>query len=405
MASIAVTVGFYTLASCTGSSAQQRLSEAEACLGSFGALAYEPSPEGDLQGRLLSESWYAVAKIPAAEGENIGHNVVVEVLSSPDYAQVWVLQDRAETTSALRAYSFAVFDQGTRSWETIPSVIADSQYFVDEVFVESDGSVLGRINWVGRRDVSTGDDQTILSRFDRATKSWTFIPELQDIPLTANDGPYSFARSKVIRDRNGEFLIIASGDSIYRYSSVSSRISIIAALEHIDVINASVDPTTDLLYLQVQTGSYATSLSSGEILTIDLSDSSISTVEPPVPHWPGAGSILVDHAGRLWYGAMGWRASDGQWTLLHPDPGGYRFALEQSSGSFPYPPSVYLETQDGRVWFRGLWGGGWVDPVSQTGCWFSTQPNATIVEDETGVVWVSIGDTLYSSLPQDSGQP
>jgi hypothetical protein len=67
------------------------------------------------------------------------------------------------------------------------------------------------------------------------------------------------------------------------------------------------------------------------------------------------------------------------------------------------PPDPFLESSDGRVWFRidrsGDWhtlrsGIAWFNPATREGCWF-TNEGTQIQEDPQQNLWMVINDTLY----------
>jgi hypothetical protein len=209
----------------------------------------------------------------------------------------------------------------------------------------------------------------------------------------------------IIAQSCGLIWIYQQQDGLYSYNPESSE------LQHYEtsfdgVIQRMVASKEGyLLFSQKKEESWE--ISPGELVKYYPASQTIENIKVPFPHWPDYGTLLYTDSGDLWIGIHGYRSKDGSWVLKSPNRSDY-IHLGASSESYNWgQPTLLLQSSNGYLWYTnetgealGVNGSAWYDPVSEQGCWFTTE-SGNIVEDDQKNLWLAIDKKIYKyALPK-----
>lgn len=147
-------------------------------------------------------------------------------------------------------------------------------------------------------------------------------------------------------------------------------------------------------------------LSSGELVKYYPKSQITEEIDVPELPWAGFGNMLYTKSGDLWIGFHGYLSKNGSWILKNP----YRTAyLNLGDSSITYnwnQPDLLFQSSNGYLWYTnemvdapGVAGTAWYDPVTEKGCWFTTE-SGNIVEDSYNNLWMVTGRKIYKyALP------
>jgi hypothetical protein len=321
--------------------------------------------------------------------------------------EVWVQRyPRAEEEA--QTYKFHVFQVNKQEWKTVPAGIDESQIFVHDLFVRSDGTLWGRNIASFFSEMSY---QPVLSRYNDETGKFEVVEATRAIP-NGTAGRYGQPYwTKTFLDSRGVFWFVVEGDAIYSFDVTSQTVgrhSDLSNTYEIDVYQSMDGKIYIWHYPNNPTDSMPSfKMSKEEILRFDPETSLLETIAGPEMYWPNGGNLWIDSSYRLWMGATGWRDLGGTWHEIYPRP--FLYFANMNTGNFHWgsPAKIVFESSDGRLWFQRIvyegadyesanWGMAWLDPQTMQGCWFTSE-YTDIVEDQDHNLWMVINRKLYKS--------
>jgi hypothetical protein len=391
------------LISCTSQSTTIFQTSTENCVDSFDVFAYTiPDFLGPEQETFHPITpWQVETSLP----EEL-HQGLIEVEASrykDGNLEIWIKKSPFTTyfdSSITEPYSFMVYQSNTNAWKLVSANIENSDVYVDHLYVGTDGTIWGRNVWA--RD-ATISEQPILSRFNEETEQFTLQQSTQVIPHGHKSSDSSFPNwGEILLDSTGVFWIFVSQDAIYSYDHISQKV-----VRHVDlseysmVNNLTLAPDGSFYFMQRLPTEV---LENEQILQFIPETGTIKPVKIPLETWLKPKNILVDHVGRLWLDAFGWRELDGKWVKLHPRMREFRKEFVQNDmWTVFYPPEIFMESSDGRMWFRIdkqndkqnlRTGMAWINPNTNEGCWFTSE-STNIIEDQQNNLWMIASGKLY----------
>jgi hypothetical protein len=377
----------------------------ETCIDSFSNYAFStPDIDGPVQEEYLpGMPWHIVSEIPA-EVQGLEHRIAA-VRSMEGEIEIWTqLYDPSEIYSANDSRDgFWVYKVIEDSWQRVPSEIEGGNIFVDQLFVTDDGGIWGRNVWARDRNLN---GSPLLSLYNDTSNKFVPVSGTADIPnglIDSRPGHTQWPEWDVILlDPSNTFWIFVAQDRIYHYdpsNSIVTRYSSLAEISRIAQVTSSPDGS---MYFRAQTDDLI--LRDGQIFHFSPKTDEIKPILLPQQRWPSTGSILVDHTNKLWLGVFGWQDSDGNWETLHPQMEKFlRLNRDNALWRYYQPPSILMESSDGRLWFgiprseewRTLRSGlAWYDPNRNIGCWFTTE-GINVVEAPDTTLWLIANRKLY----------
>lgn len=377
----------------------------ETCIDSFDNFAFStPDIDGPTQEAFLPGNPWQEASILPKEVQEGDYNIAA-IRSSPGKVEIWAqpYQPSGIYSADDQVNDFWVFKTNEQTWYKISSQVEGSHFFVDKLFITIDGSVWGRNVWEKTENVS---NSPVLSRYNDTTNRFEPIPDTSQIP----NGVTGIDRNAtqwpqwdtILLDSSNIFWFFVYEDGIFSYDPVTSVVTRHASLTNFPKIAQVTLAPDGSIFIRIQTGEYT--LRDGQIYRYTPKTDVIEPIALPHERWPAANSILADHTDRLWLGAFGWQEPNGDWKLLHPQIKKF-IQLNQKLPLWRYyqPPSVFMASSDGRMWFsiprseewKTLRSGiAWYDPGRNEGCWFTTE-GYNVVEDSNETIWLIANRKLY----------
>lgn len=373
------------------------------CFASFEDFAYAVSyPASSQRENIPLSQWTMVAKVP-----NITMDATVLATRKVNGdTEVWVQRNHRNEEEA-KTYKFYVYQVNKQEWKTVVAGIGDSQIFVNELFVSSDGTLWG-CNVAS--SFSETSYQPVLSRYNDETEKFEVVEATRAIPNGTKDAnPYTGDLpqwANTFLDSQGVFWFVVERDAIYSFDVTSQTIKRHADLSNI-YVNDAYQSMDGKIYIWRYPNDPTDSMPSfkmgkEEILRFDPGTSSLETIISPEIYWPNAGNLWVDSSDRLWIGAIGWRDLGGTWHEIYPHPFLYFANLNTGNFRFGSPANIVFESSDGRLWFRRIidedadWGMAWLNPKTMQGCWFTSE-YTNIIEDQNHNLWMVANRKLYKS--------
>lgn len=203
----------------------------------------------------------------------------------------------------------------------------------------------------------------------------------------------------IITQSDGLIWIYQQQDGLYSYNPSSSE------LKHyktsFDGVIQRMIASKEGYLLFSQKKEEGWKLSSGELVKYYPASQTTENIRVPFPRWPDYGSLLYTVSGDLWIGIHGYLSKDGSWILQSPDRLAY-INLGASSESYNWAhPKLLFQSSNGYLWYTnktgdalGVDGSAWYDPISEQGCWFTTE-SGNIVEDGQKSLWMAIDKKIY----------
>lgn len=205
----------------------------------------------------------------------------------------------------------------------------------------------------------------------------------------------------ILPDYHNGFWIYVTKDGLYRYLVTDQKIDKIVNLP--DIVVSQIALSNDgIIYFQkynekIYSEDSFFRITEGMLYEINPSTKMVNELKLPDEAWPIFNGMLVDDSGNLWLGENGYRGSDGQWYLMHPDPSSYFI----HAGDPAYAPlRLIAQSSDGILWYNRdmedvrIDGTAWYDPKSKNGCLF-TNFAGSIVEDSNQRLWLKMDRKLF----------
>lgn len=377
----------------------------ESCIDSFDTFAYTiPKLINTPQKTTLPMSpWQTEVNLPEHSESGLFQTELTRTFDN--HLQIWLKKTPFThyIDNIKEPYLYLIYQPDNREWKRISAQVDNSDAFVDQLFLGKDGTIWGRNIWSFSK---VDADYPVLSRYNEEKGRFEFVQSTESIPhgwlhnLSSQNFP---SWDKVYLDEQGLFWVFVSRDAIYSFSPLSevvTRYADVSKYQNIGLVALSLDGN---LYFtqQVLTQTFVL----GRILKFNPTNKEIEPLNLPEETWLDPSSILVDHSGNLWLNAFGWREPDGEWTLLQPNMREFVRSFDnQDLWTVYYPPSILMESSDGRLWFELIksserqnlrTGMAWFDPATRTGCWFTSE-SSNIVEDIHQQLWMVIDNHLYT---------
>ena len=351
------------------------------CAISFDEFAYQGPRERPEEKKLPLSPWEIEAIVPQALFEDHGLHQVSLIRSINGEQEIWITDYLNEQPL------LAIYRSVEQDWEIISGVINNTGLFVTQLFVTTDGTVWGRIEWESIADV-TIDNIPVLSKFNENSRRFEFADNVLEIPRFTNSR--FFGSPKIVLDNQDNFWIFSENDGIYKYDPSNATYNKNSALAF-NASQVTLAPDGSIFFRYLYYGQEDTLFrfipESNELVIVEFPN-----------NWPNFFGILVDSSNQLWLGATGYRTESNQWQLIHPNPDLY---FEHQGDLSWAMPEIMLESSDGRLWYQRYLdsdyhneGTAWYDPTTGEGCMFTNIP-AVIVEDSNQNLWLIADGKLY----------
>ncbi|WP_420631777.1 hypothetical protein [Candidatus Leptofilum sp.] len=367
-----------------------QLPENDQCIASFDTFAFTfPSHDGATQELILPlPPWEEVSKVSEISDRKPGDRFeVIATRHANGNHEIWFTNFRIDVGQDI---ILLLYLTGQQKWLQIDPKIEGSSTIVERVFISDDQLVWG----VGLRA-----GRFVISLFEDGTGNFV-EQQVIEIPAAWNLFADSFNHnlsdfSGALWTPDGKFWIFSAGDAIYSIDPFTEQISMHNSLEeYTSISSVQLNPMGGFIINGFGRTGYF-SFSKDKLTEIDL---------PENEYYQGIS--FVDNSGNFWLtDGYGWRKPDGNWHRLHPDPLIWRWqTVALNNWRFYSPPDPFMETSDGRIWFRiyrsNQWktlrsGIAWFEPVTKEGCWFTSE-GAQIIEDDQHRLWMVVENTLYS---------
>lgn len=395
------------LVSCSSQSAADfpvPIAQTENCIDSFGIFAYTiPDLHGSDQGVVLPSSpWEVETSLP--KELSMGWTAVEISRYIDDHIEIWIRKSPYTSyfsESDVDPYFFMIYRPDMHEWKRISAQVKGSNVFVDHLYLGADGIIWGRNVWARDADIV---GQAVLSRYNEKTERFEFVQNTQVIPHGFKISGSSLPTwDEILVDPNGVFWIFVHKDAIYRYDPITQVVIRQTEITEYGVISQTVLAPDGSIYFTQRL--LAKTLEHGQVLHFIPETGEINPVEIPDETWISPRSILIDRSGRLWLDTFGWEV-DGKWHKLHPNM--REFVREIANNDLwteYYPPEIFTESSDSRIWFRIdrlsdqrdlRTGMAWLNPSTNEGCWFTTE-STNIIEDIQHNLWMAVDGKLYTT--------
>jgi hypothetical protein len=373
------------------------------CVRDFSAFAYQ-------QPSVLMGRWLGLSDLrsPGSDWANVEIETdlpltyVSLIRSHMNAEEIWIRSQHEEDfdTEEQHEQGFLIFTPSQNSSEFISQFVTGSPFFVDTLYVDLNGGVWGRTRWNDQNVLMDYDSVSPLMRFNEVSRRFELLSELAVIP-SASITRQMANPINVVVDEFGVFWIFVDYIGLYRYSPDEASLSLVYELQE-EILDVTL-ANDDVIYFTVYNAQNSFMYFSGKSLyRFSLSGEQPTLVEYPeyTYDWPAFSGLLFDKSGRLWFGAVAYLTPAGEWHLINSQ---YRQGYSENLGHPRwFSPEVFLESSNGRIWFRKFVdmgdtvdGVGWYDPDSGDGCQI-TDTYTNITEDSVGDLWMVTDGKLYS---------
>lgn len=130
------------------------------------------------------------------------------------------------------------------------------------------------------------------------------------------------------------------------------------------------------------------------VYKFDVKSQEIERIPVRLDPWPTYFYILVDHEGKIWLDALGFINEEDILYQLEKSP---IFLTPVFFSGMDYrwtTPEIFMESSDGRLWFRSYNGIAWLDMDDQQWCWLTTS-RFNVIEDANHTLWTTAYGKLY----------
>jgi hypothetical protein len=317
------------------------------------------------------------------------------------HQEVWIIQYLSASESGYSNKNvFQVYQTDSREWKTVSADIQDSGFFVEDLFVTSDGSLWGQTVWDTTHGWSGPKRVPVLSKFNETTRRFEFANNVLEIPWVLFSYSF-FPWPEIVLDQHDIFWIFAKNDGIYRYDPAIQKTEKQADRSDLNVTQTALSPDGRIYFEIYSEKIYSKEsffrLSDGMLFEFHPDTKVIIPLDVPDGTWPVFAGMLVDHKNRLWLGAIGYREPNGQWTMVYPNPQEY---FEHAGDMYWAPPGLILESSDGILWYKKFLDDSrvdstaWYNPETGEGCMF-TNLAVNIIEDSEKKLWLVADGKLY----------
>jgi hypothetical protein len=348
-----------------------------------------------------SYPWELSAEIPESVSNDVSHKVVrTNIELTRIYSgqtELWIRSGGNIIRHNVGSDNFSIipaspYDKNGKTYEDVE---------VRSLFEIATGEIIG-VNYPENYDTVWQEAIPLFSVYSEAENKFGFY----DIGLKYRDQQVGFGyvgmipRDGVIISRSDSLIwIYQQQDGLYSYNPVDS------GLQHYEtsfdgIIQRMVASQEGfLLFSQKKEESWK--LSPGELVKYYPSSQTIEEITVPFFRWADYGTLLYTNSGDLWIGIHGYLSKDGTWVLKNPNRLAYiNLGFESKSYNWVQPKLIF-QSSNGYLWYTnetgdglGVDGSAWYDPVSETGCWFTTE-SGNIAEDSQKNLWMVTGRKIY----------
>jgi hypothetical protein len=287
---------------------------------------------------------------------------------------------------------FSPFDENGKPHEEI---------VVKNIFETTHGKILG-INYPDDYHTNWNQAYPLFSIYNETKKAFTFYD--MGLSYTSEEIKFEYEgitpRYGVIISRVDDLIwIYQQEDGLYRYDP--DALSINHYETNFDGVVQTVLATHENFLWIGQEIDGEWLLTPGEVLKYYPDTQITEEIHVPFFRWPDYGNWIYTNSGDLWIGIHGYYSHEGKWVLKNPNRFAYtNLGTDSHTYNWQHPDLIY-QSSNGYLWYKNIVGDGlgadglaWLDPETNTGCWFTTEP-ANIVEDQNQTLWMVIGNRVY----------
>jgi len=327
---------------------------------------------------LPSTPWQAETLLPEVPSGTRAFDLVSFARERNGYDEIWIKRQfyfEAEYPENAPRIQFLVYRTDTKEWKLIPAKFGENNAKSGLVYLAKDGTIWAHLGFSGL---------SYFAIYNEEEERFEYL-----------EGSDSVPEGNRLLDDGGKFWILASRDGIYSYDTITRKIE-----KHINMPDLE---TSSSLF-----GSMATFAPDGSIYFLNMTgerQTNLMHFAPEtnqldfmahVKEYLGDVSynLFVDRSGRLWFGDLGWRDSNGTWYRIVRSPV-FITDRAESAGKYAWTyPSIVLESSNGVLWFQSDNGMTWLDPQKGQWCWFTTE-QSMVIEDQRHNLWMIADGKLY----------
>jgi hypothetical protein len=289
----------------------------------------------------------------------------------------------------------AIYLPNSQALEVIPRYVDDTDLYVKELYIDSQGAIWGSVSWDNLADYPDLTGVPVLSKFNENTRRFEFVEGVFETPL--HEEINYIDATEIVLDHNDIFWIFANDGQIYRYDPVAQTTMRRDGLGT-QVVYTALSSDGDI-YFSLNDWNPGLMMHQGSLFRLSTASEEITVVEVP-EGWPLYAGLLVDRSEQLWLGAIGYRDLSNNWQLLHAP---YLRTYADHLGQYMWAaPKILFEGSDGRLWFNKYLDSGlnaegtaWFDPETKQGCMVTNVPT-NVIEDADQRLWMTVDGVLYS---------
>lgn len=384
------------------------------CIGSFEAFVLRHLEDETIEKPASSPKWNAQAIVPSRGFQHdLYHeygslDVSFSRLINGDQ-EIWIT-GQSWTEDLKSEQIILIYKLSSQEWELISTDTENTDLYVDDLFVDSQGNVWGRVLQNKINQQFRLESFPILSRFNETMRQFEFIegtPEVatfQKIDGVQDLGVFD-PETRILLDNNDIFWILFPDDGLYQYDPVSQMNE--KRLDHRDISirYMTLAPDGSVYFSEARKVPVTSwrehyTMPQGILFQYFPETGDVVSLNDPDGVWPLYSGLLVDHRGRLWLGPAGYHELDGTWHLLALDVEDYLNSITDYNWILPEP---IIEDSTGTIWFNKFLdmggasaeGTAWYNPDTGEGCVFTRMP-ANIIEDSNQTLWMIVDNTLYA---------
>lgn len=343
-----------------------------------------------------SSPWELNAEIPVSVSNTTWTNIELAKTHSGQ-TELWIrsggiiIKHNAET-KIFSTVSASPYDKSGEIYEDVE---------VRGLFEIASGNIVG-VNYPKNYNTVWQEKIPLFSVYSEVENKFEFY----DIGLNYREQQVGFGyvgmipRDGVIITQSGSLIwIYQQQDGLYSYNTTSSELQHYETLFDGVVQRMVASQEGYLLFSQKNEESWK--LSPSELVKYYPASQTTEEMSVPFPRWADYGTLLYTSSGDLWVGIHGYQSKDGSWISKNPDRLAY-INLGATSETYNWQqPDLLFQSSNGYLWYTnktwdglGVDGSAWYDPVSETGCWFTTE-SSNIIEDGQKNLWMAIGERIY----------
>lgn len=329
----------------------------------------------------------------ASQLEEGSYQILLNKSDNVSENELWLLKTipTSERFLADQNYELISYNISTNSFETkFKSVAPLFQPPFYSLFTRRVDGTIWSYNFFPELTNKQSEQPSIFSIYDPISKEFIIEEGAKSIPNSSLINSQIYIPNYVLLDSSEVFWIVVPNDSIYSYDPATKeqvkKISISEIFP--DDVTISKDGFIYISYSNLENLRYTKRL-----LIYSIQDNSIIEVNNDLELWTGKYNIFATKSGDVWFGALGYRKSDGVWYQLFRSP--IFIANNSEKGSYSWQnPDLILESSNNHLWFRSSNGMVSLDPSKGEWCWFTTY-QSSIVEDSDRNLWMIADNKLY----------